>query len=44
AEARKLLLTHLVQAWGNEAATVDEAASAYQGPMEVVRPGSVYEL
>lgn len=44
AGVRKLLLTHLVQAWGNEARTVEEAAGAYHGPIEVVRPGAVYQL
>lgn len=44
AGVRKLLLTHLVQAWGNEARTVEEAAGAYHGPIEVVRPGSSYQL
>ncbi|MGH3742902.1 MAG: MBL fold metallo-hydrolase, partial [Micromonosporaceae bacterium] len=44
AGARKLLLTHLVQAWGNEARTCEEAAGAYAGPIEVVRPGAVYEI
>jgi ribonuclease BN (tRNA processing enzyme) len=44
AGAHRLLLTHLVQAWGNEALTVAEAASAYAGPIEVVRPGAVYQL
>lgn len=44
AGVRKLLLTHLVQAWGNEAVTVAEAASAYAGPIEVVRPGAIYRL
>ncbi|MGH3712894.1 MAG: MBL fold metallo-hydrolase [Micromonosporaceae bacterium] len=44
AGARKLLLTHLVQAWGNESRTVEEAAGAYAGPIEVVRPGATYQL
>ncbi len=44
AGARRLLLTHLVQAWGNEAVTREEAAAAYSGPIDVVRPGSVYQL
>jgi ribonuclease BN (tRNA processing enzyme) len=37
-----LLLTHLVTPWGSEAATYDAAASAYEGPVEIVRPGCRY--
>ncbi|MGH3647799.1 MAG: MBL fold metallo-hydrolase [Micromonosporaceae bacterium] len=44
AGAHRLLLTHLVRAWGDETATVTEAASAYDGPIEVVRPGATYRL
>jgi ribonuclease BN (tRNA processing enzyme) len=44
ADVRKLLLTHLVPAWGSEASTVEAAAAAYAGPVEVVRPGSRYDL
>ncbi|WP_025618634.1 MBL fold metallo-hydrolase [Salinispora cortesiana] len=40
----RLLLTHLVAAWGSEARTVASAASAYAGPLEVVRPGARYEV
>jgi ribonuclease BN (tRNA processing enzyme) len=40
----RLLLTHLVSAWGSEAMTFDAAASAYAGPIEIVRPGSRYVL
>jgi ribonuclease BN (tRNA processing enzyme) len=40
----KLLLTHLVTAWGSEAATYDAAASAFAGPVEIVRPGARYDL
>jgi ribonuclease BN (tRNA processing enzyme) len=40
----RLLLTHLVTAWGSEATTYDAAASAFAGPVEVVRPGARYEL
>ncbi|HEY1487520.1 MAG TPA: MBL fold metallo-hydrolase [Micromonosporaceae bacterium] len=40
----RLLLTHLVHAWGSEIATFDEATSAYAGPIDVVRPGSRYEI
>jgi ribonuclease BN (tRNA processing enzyme) len=41
---RKLLLTHLVPAWGSEASTVESAAAAYAGPVEIVRPGARYDL
>jgi ribonuclease BN (tRNA processing enzyme) len=44
ADVGKLLLTHLVPAWGSEASTVEAAAAAYAGPVEVVRPGSRYDL
>ncbi|MEU4569056.1 MBL fold metallo-hydrolase [Micromonospora sp. NPDC023956] len=40
----RLLLTHLVTAWGSEAQTVEAASAAYAGPLEVVRPGSRYEI
>jgi ribonuclease BN (tRNA processing enzyme) len=40
----QLLLTHLVPAWGSEADTLDAAAAAFTGPLEIVRPGSRYEL
>jgi ribonuclease BN (tRNA processing enzyme) len=40
----RLLLTHLVPAWGSEALTYDAAVSAYSGPVEIVRPGSRYDL
>jgi ribonuclease BN (tRNA processing enzyme) len=40
----KLLLTHLVSAWGSEAMTYDAAASAYSGPIEIVRPGTRYVI
>ena len=44
AGAMRLLLTHLVPAWGSEAATVEAACTAFAGPVEVVRPGSRYDL
>lgn len=44
ADVRKLLLTHLVPAWASEASTVDAAGAAFAGPVEVVRPGSRYDL
>lgn len=40
----QLLLTHLVSAWGSEADTLDAASAAFTGPMEIVRPGSRYEI
>jgi ribonuclease BN (tRNA processing enzyme) len=40
----KLLLTHLVPAWGSEARTIEAASSAYDGPIEIVRPGARYEI
>lgn len=40
----RLLLTHLVPAWGSEAITHDEATSAFTGPVEVVRPGARYDI
>ena len=44
AEVGRLLLTHLVPAWGSEALTVEAAASSWSGPLEVVRPGASYEI
>jgi ribonuclease BN (tRNA processing enzyme) len=44
ADVGKLLLTHLVPAWGSEASTVEAAAAAYAGPVEIVRPGARYDL
>ena len=40
----KLLLTHLVTAWGSEALTHEAAARAFGGPIDIVRPGSRYEI
>ncbi|MBO0867450.1 MAG: MBL fold metallo-hydrolase [Micromonosporaceae bacterium] len=44
AGAARLLLTHLVSAWGSEAATYEAATSAFAGPVAVVRPGDQYEV
>ena len=44
AGARRLLLTHLVPAWGSESDTYDAACTAFAGPIEVVRPGARYEI
>lgn len=40
----QLLLTHLVSAWGSEADTFDAASAAFTGPLEIVRPGSRYDI
>jgi ribonuclease BN (tRNA processing enzyme) len=40
----RLLLTHLVSAWGSEAMTYDSAASAFGGPIDIVRPGMRYMI
>jgi ribonuclease BN (tRNA processing enzyme) len=44
ADVGRLLLTHLVPAWGSEASTLDAAVASYAGPVDVVRPGSRYDL
>ena len=44
ADVGRLLLTHLVPAWASEASTVDAATAAFAGPVDVVRPGSRYDL
>jgi ribonuclease BN (tRNA processing enzyme) len=44
AGAGRLLLTHLVSAWGSEQATAEAAASAFTGPVHVVRPGERYQV
>ena len=40
----RLLLTHLVAAWGSEAMTYDAAATTFAGPIDVVRPGARYDI
>ncbi|WP_089156826.1 MBL fold metallo-hydrolase [Micromonospora sp. NBS 11-29] len=40
----RLLLTHLVPAWGSESHTVESAAGAFAGPIEVVRAGAGYDV
>jgi ribonuclease BN (tRNA processing enzyme) len=40
----RLLLTHLVSAWGDARETYYAAAGAFGGPVEIVRPGGVYEI
>lgn len=44
AGARRLILTHLVQAWGDADATLAAAKGAFDGPVELARSGSVYEF
>jgi ribonuclease BN (tRNA processing enzyme) len=44
AGVRRLLLTHLVTAWGSEAETLESAVTSFQGPVEIVRPGARYEV
>jgi ribonuclease BN (tRNA processing enzyme) len=40
----RLLLTHLVSAWGDAKETYDAASGAFDGPVDLVRPGAVYEI
>lgn len=40
----KLVLTHLVTAWGSEERTYEEAASAFNGPIDLARSGAVYQI
>jgi len=44
AGARRLVLTHLVAAWGDEQRTLDAAHAAFDGPIDVARPGAQYLL
>lgn len=44
AGVHRLLLTHLVAAWGSEAATYEAAAAAFSGPVDVARPGARYQV
>lgn len=44
AGVKRLILTHLVPAWGSEAVTVEEASAAYDGPVDIARPGARYQL
>jgi ribonuclease BN (tRNA processing enzyme) len=44
AGARRLVLTHLVAAWGSETAAQQCAESTYTGPVEVARAGATYEI
>jgi ribonuclease BN (tRNA processing enzyme) len=38
----RLLLTHLVTAWGSEAETLEAASAGFVGPVDIVRPGARY--
>ena len=40
----RLVLTHLVAAWGSEARIVRRGGAAYPGPIEIARPGARYEI
>jgi ribonuclease BN (tRNA processing enzyme) len=44
AGVKRLLLTHLVAAWGSESHTHAHASEAFAGPVEIVRPGSRYDI
>ncbi len=44
AGVRKLLLTHLVTAWGSEAETLESAVTSFQGPVEIARPGARFDI
>jgi len=44
ANAARLVLTHLVSAWGSEANAYDSAASIFSGPVEVARAGTRYDI
>lgn len=40
----RLVLTHLVSAWGSEAVTYEAAAAVYGGPVDIARPGARYQV
>jgi ribonuclease BN (tRNA processing enzyme) len=42
--AGRLLLTHLVSAWGSEALTYEAAAATFSGPVHIARPGARYDI
>jgi ribonuclease BN (tRNA processing enzyme) len=44
AGVRRLLLTHLVTAWGSEAETLENAVASFQGPVEIARPGARIDI
>ena len=44
ASVGRLLLTHLVTAWGSEARTYECAAAAFAGPVDIARAGARYRI
>jgi ribonuclease BN (tRNA processing enzyme) len=44
AGAARLVLTHLVSAWGSEANAYESAASIFSGPVEIARTGMRFEI
>lgn len=44
ADVGRLVLTHLVTAWGSEARTVEEASAAFNGAIDIARPGARYDI
>ena len=44
ADVGRLLLTHLVEAWGNPQATYEAAVAVFPGPVDRVRPGERYDV
>jgi ribonuclease BN (tRNA processing enzyme) len=44
AGVKRLVLTHLVDAWGDAATTLAEAKASFDGPVELARMGTSYDL
>lgn len=44
AGVKRLLLTHLVSAWGSEKDTLDAASGTFGGPVEIARPGAAFSV
>jgi ribonuclease BN (tRNA processing enzyme) len=44
AGAARLVLTHLVSAWGSEANAYESAAAIFPGPVEIARTGMRYDI
>lgn len=44
ANAMRLVLTHLVAAWGSEAMAFEAASSVFAGPVEIARAGARYDV
>lgn len=40
----RLLLTHLISAWGDEALSLEQASEAWAGPLDVARSGASIEV